>query len=369
MVRRMRRIATAVALIACLHRGAFAEPASTSSSAATTVPAIPSTTPPPSTSSTATTTDPEYTPIDDPAKAGDQGDAKEEAPSPWRRRRAEIALGGIYAGFAAWSWVAWYQNPRHDFLLDGDPSDGKFYRSFWLGSKSYAGGADKLGHMWSTYALGRVGTELLRQWGDFDRLEASLIGAGLAEALFIAVEIVDGYHYVFSTGDLVYDTLGAGLAVVQSMYPNVDEMIDFRVEYWPSQAYRDHTDADFAEDYSGQTFHVAFHLGSIPALRDGRWSSWSRFVDVGLGFKTRGYKPDPPWVVTDEMPDYEMKQSLQLGESLNLQGVFDYLLEDRAPTAGKLTHGIFELFQPPYTTLPVATGSRSPTGPIPPSPF
>jgi hypothetical protein len=371
MVRRMRRIATAVALIVCLHQGALAEPAtSASAGAAATVPAIPPTTPPPSSLSTPSTEEPRtgFTPMDDPAKADPEAGEPVDEPSPWRKRGAALTLGGIYTGFAVWSYIAWYQMPTHEFLFDGDPSDGKAYRSFWLGSKTYAGGADKLGHMWSTYALARAGTEILRA-GGFDDFEASLIGAGASETLFLLVEIVDGYHYVFSTGDLAFNTLGAALAVVQSNYPQVDDMIDFRVEYWPSKAYRDHTDADFAEDYSGQTFHVAFHLGSIPALQRSRWSTWSRFVDVDLGFKTRGYKPDPPWEVTDEMPDYEMQQTLSLGVALNLQGVFDYLLEDRAPTARRLTHGAFEIFTPPYTTLPVASTSRSPTGPIPPSPF
>jgi hypothetical protein len=92
---------------------------------------------------------------------------------------------------------------------------------------------------------------------------------------------------------------------------------------------------------------------------------WSRFVDVVVGFKTRGYKPDPPWELTEQMPDYEMSQTVFLGLALNAQGVFDYLLPDRTPrVASVLVNGVFEFFSIPYTTLPVLQGSRAPTLPI-----
>jgi len=364
----MRRIAAAVLLIACLHRGASAEPGPTEkvapiadgSGGATAAP-------PPRATASSDDRPPEDKPVPEPPKRTVE---KPAATPPSNKRRAALTLAGIYVGFSAWTYVAWYQQPIHEFMLDGDPSDGAAFR--WLSPKTYAGGSDKLGHAWATMALARAGTEILRGWGGYDTLKASLVGASLSEALFFVVEVVDGYHYVFSTGDLVFDTLGAALAVAQSNYPRLDELVDFRVEYLPSKAYRrlaTEGNVDMAEDYSGQTFMIAFHLGGIPALRDGRWSTWSRFVDVGAGFRSRGYKPDPPWPVTEEMPDYEMTQSMFLGVTLNAQGVFDYLLDERAPRVRKFTHGLFELFSVPYTTLPVVENTRSPNGPIPPSPF
>lgn len=283
-----------------------------------------------------------------------------------RKIRAVAALAGIYAVFSAWTYFAWYQKPIHEFHIDDDPSDGRLFR--WLGVNTYAGGSDKFGHAWSTMGLARVGTELLHQWGGYSKLEASIIGASLSEALFLAVEVVDGYHYTFSSGDLTFNTLGALLALAQSNYPRVDDLVDFRVEYVPSKAYRDlaaEGDVDYAEDYSGQTYYLALHLGGIPQLREAKYGLWSQFVDVAVGWKTRGYKPDPPWQVPDEMPDYDMKQTMFLGVTLNLQGVFDYVLGDgRAPLARKLAHGAFELVSIPYTSLPVLENSRVPTEPI-----
>jgi len=109
-----------------------------------------------------------------------------------------------------------------------------------------------------------------------------------------------------------------------------------------------------AEDYSGQTYLVAMHLGGIHRLRDMKYGVWSRFVDVAIGFDTRGYKPTPD---ADLMQTPH--QHLFLGVSLNAQGVFDYLFEGRAPRTRKITHGAFEVFNLPFTSQPLATYSTT----------
>src|SRR5690606_2830271 len=105
------------------------------------------------------------------------------------------------------------------------------------GVRTYAGGADKLGHAWATMVLARAGTALLDA-GGWDRTRAALLSATLSEALFLAVEIKDYYYYEFSPGDFVMNTLGAAAAVALELSPRLDELVDFRVEYWPSAQYR-----------------------------------------------------------------------------------------------------------------------------------
>ncbi|HET9625469.1 MAG TPA: DUF2279 domain-containing protein, partial [Kofleriaceae bacterium] len=71
---------------------------------------------------------------------------------------AALTLGGVYAAFTTWTYFAWYRKhkPLDQFKVGGDG---------WFGDRTYAGGADKLGHAWATMSLGRVGTEMLHQWG------------------------------------------------------------------------------------------------------------------------------------------------------------------------------------------------------------
>jgi hypothetical protein len=280
---------------------------------------------------------------------------------------AAVTLAGLYAGFSAWTYFAWYRkgcrpepNPCNDFIWG---KDGSF------GVRTYAGGADKLGHAWATLALARLGTEMLNQWGGYERRTSTIVGTALSEALFLGVEIRDGFSYQFSYWDFAFNTLGAALAFAQSTWPRVDELVDLRVQYFPSTGYRERFqdgDVDIAEDYSGQTYLLAMHLGAIRGLRDWRWGGWSRYVDVAVGFETRGYKPEPPYKIDPDDPDrqdYPHRQTLFFGLTLNAQGVFDRLLERRSRPR-KFLHGTFEVFNLPYTTLPVRGGTRRPAGAV-----
>ena len=288
-----------------------------------------------------------------------------EPPRSTRRLAAPLTLAGIYAGFVTWTYFAWYRTETHEFRAGGDGSWKIWSNDGWFGTEQYAAGADKMGHAWATLALGRAGTELLYQWGGYSRLTSALVGAALSEALFLGVEIKDGFAYRFSYGDFAFNTLGAALGFAQSMWPALDDAVDFRVQYFPSAAYRAHAgdgDLDIAEDYSGQTYLLAFHLGAIRPLRESRWGRWAQFVDVALGFESRGYKPDPPWTITPTQPDYDKTRTTFIGLSLNAQGLFDHLLRGRSETWRKITHGTFEVFSLPYTTLPLVSDTAVPTG-------
>src|SRR5262249_8783862 len=191
-----------------------------------------------------------------------------------------------------WTYVAWYK--KHKAL-----GQYKWGGDGWLGSNTYAGGADKFGHAWATMSLARLGTVLLDDWGGYDRRTASIISTSLSEALFIGVEVKDGFFYEFSFSDATGDTLGAVAAILLDNFPRLDELFDYRVQYFPSTMYLRKVDGsspcpsggcsrwNIAEDYSGETYLLALHLGGIHALRDMKYGTWTRFVDVTLGFDSR----------------------------------------------------------------------------------
>jgi hypothetical protein len=185
-----------------------------------------------------------------------------------------------------------------------------------------------------------------------DHARSSLISAGLAETLFFFFEVKDGYDYEFSYSDLGADTAGAVLAVLLDNFSRLDEMFDYRVQYFPSREYVNNVSGEnfyrrlnIAEDYSGETYLIAFHPASIHALRDARYGTWSRFVDVAIGFESRGYKPSPPM----GYPTTAHHQDLFLAISFNAQGFFEWLLKDHPSSAARttryITHGVFEIFR------------------------
>jgi len=275
---------------------------------------------------------------------------------------AAVTLGGMYAAFSGWMYLAWYRHHNSTGFKWG--GDG------WLGDRTYAGGADKLGHAWSTMMLARLGTEMLDQWGGYDRDTSNLVSCALSEALFIGVEVRDGYFYEFSFSDAAGDTLGAVMAYAMTRWPRVDELFDFRVEYWPSEMYLRKVDGkspcpiggcsrwNIAEDYSGQTYLLAVHLGEAwPRL--GRWS---RYIDVAGGFGTRNYKPSAVPGFDDDLLAMKPHQDLSLRISFNAQGLFDDLLAPRSK-ARKVVHGVTEVFNVPFGSLPVLAHEHSPSAP------
>jgi hypothetical protein len=173
------------------------------------------------------------------------------------------------------------------------------------------------------------------------------------------------------------DTVGMLAAIALDLWPRLDELVDFRIQYFPSARYLDNIDGspnvdgkpscpkgscsrwNIAEDYSGETFLLALHLGAIHSLRDSKYGTWSRFVDVAVGFDSRNYKPPP-----DPADRLRAHQDLFLGVTLNAQGLFDYLLRDgHHETLRKLSHGIFEVFSLPFSTVGAGVSRTAPRPP------
>jgi hypothetical protein len=293
--------------------------------------------------------------------------------------RAELTVGGMYLAFAGWMYFAWYQHHKDiPYKFGGDDENcdplrgGAKVRCVlfgWAGDTTYAGGEDKFGHAWSTMALARLTDEILEQWGGFGHTESMLIGTGLSWLTFLGVEVRDGFNFEFSYSDLGGDTVGALAALALMQWPRLDEMFDFRVEYFPSSEYIDKLDGkskcpygtcsrwDIAEDYSGQKYLLAFHLGSIHALRDLQtYGVLARFVDVAVGFDTRNYKPTPD-------PGFDGRPTKQgfIAISFNAQGFFDCLLDGgQHETLRKVTHGLGEVFNLPFTSVNLLTVDHSP---------
>lgn len=284
------------------------------------------------------------------------------APSAARRWGSLAGVAGVYTGAATYMYFAWYhgQPDLPAFRVGGDG---------WFGARTYAGGVDKVGHAWSGLALSRVSGEILDR-GGWERWQAGVIGSGLTVGLLTLFEVKDGYYTEFSPGDAVFNVLGAGLNAAMMAWPELDELLDLRVEYFPSREYRAllrgerppqdpaaprQVSLNFVEDYSGQRYLLALHLGAIPGLR-GR--AWARLVDVAVGYEADRYKPEP----IDGGGG--RSQHLFVAVSVNLQGAIDLALADRAEGvaagARAVGHVVFELVNPPFGSAALAGVTRSP---------
>jgi len=279
------------------------------------------------------------------------------APRHDHRLLTAAGLGGVYLTVGTWAYFAWYYNKPNlpAFKVGGDG---------WFGDTTYAGGSDKLGHAWGNLALSRLTTDMLRA-GGWGKVSSSVIASSLCFSFFFFVEVKDGFYYEMSPGDLAGDAAGALLSIAMTNWPALDDAIDFRVQWFPSRGFRRNPNSDFVEDYSGQTYVLAFKPGSLSVVRDSKYLRWLSYVDPVVGFDSHNYKPTPP--PGDMVPEW---QRLFLGVSLDMQAVLDDAFHGRRSRAARIgqgiTHRVFELGNVPFTTLPMVSAKRSPSGlPLP----
>lgn len=178
-------------------------------------------------------------------------------------------LGGVMAGgLKHWNWGS-----SHSF---GTTSEG------WFGLDTGSGGADKLGHAFSSYMITNGLTEQLLHQGRSPE-QAALTSALITQAVMIGIEIFDAYSvdYGWSTEDAVMDLLGSGVAYLRHVTPGLRDRLDFRLEYQPS-GYKGFSPIG---DYAGQKYVLALKLAGFSALRD----TPLRYLELQTGYYTRGF--------------------------------------------------------------------------------
>jgi len=305
----------------------------------------------PSPATTADLPEPKPVPFGEPATDG--------AGFPWKKASSVAIVGAVYG--TAWAWVsaAWWtrKNASKGFIfLD----EGAF------GLDTYAGGSDKLGHYYANYLMNRGFAGIL-EWGGFTRTGSIVTSTLLTTAFFSAVEVKDAYHlnYGFSAGDVIANLSGQGTALALMLVPKLDEAVSVKLMYLPSEdfyhALSTEGPLNTPEDYTGQTFLLAYHLASLPLVKQDPALKIFRYIDISLGWATRNYKPVPPVPVP-------VRQLLTLGVSINFQTAIDDIFWPKgtaASTPGQVVHFINEVYQLPHTRIPFFTWQRigAPTKP------
>jgi len=196
--------------------------------------------------------------------------------------RNTAVIGGIAAGVAAYGANSWWKGGLSGSF--STQSEG------WFGQDTYAGGADKIGHAFFTY----LGTRLLAR--GFEAIgnepDRSLrLAAWTSFGVLLGVEIVDGFSesFHFSMEDVVANAAGVAFALLVEKYPRVDALLDFRLLYQRSEDAKRLGENDPLQDYSGQTYLLAFKADGVPRLRD---VPLVRYIELQVGYGTRGYEPN-----------------------------------------------------------------------------
>ncbi|MGM8361389.1 DUF2279 domain-containing protein [Flavobacterium sp. ARAG 55.4] len=149
---------------------------------------------------------------------------------------------------------------------------------------------DKIGHLYSSYHLGRLGSEML-QWSGVSRKQQLVYGAGLGFAFLTAVEVLDGFssEWGASSGDIIANASGTALYVSQQLLwkeQRITPKFSFHTTRFAK--YRPKVlGSSFSEqvlkDYNGQTYWLSANLKSF--FKD---SKIPKILNLAVGYGADG---------------------------------------------------------------------------------
>ncbi|REG85920.1 DUF2279 domain-containing protein [Winogradskyella sediminis] len=177
----------------------------------------------------------------------------------------------------------WYADyPRSNFKTLNDSGE-------WLQM-------DKMGHVFSSYQLGRLGANTLN-WAGISKKDQLIFGATLGLGFLTTVEIFDGFseEWGFSWSDMAANAAGTGLYVGQELLWNEQRLIlkySFHRTSYAKQ--RPNTlgsglAEEFLKDYNGQTYWLSANINSFF-----KTESIPNWLNLAFGYGANGMLTGEP---------------------------------------------------------------------------
>ena len=173
----------------------------------------------------------------------------------------------------------------------------------WFQNDTKSGGADKLGHVYTSYVTAHGLSYLYESWC-FKRDDAALYGALSSLAILGYMEVGDSFSdYGFSKEDFIANSVGSLLGYY--LYTNEDlaSKIDLRWEYGFHP-----NDSDFTTDFENSKYLLALKLNGFDYFRN----SFMKHIELHAGYYSRGF----------DDPLDSKERNLFFGIGLNLTDLF-----------------------------------------------
>lgn len=215
--------------------------------------------------------------------------------APWSQQKQDlwrVNLIGIGA-VTAWGVVNW------DYFSNSPKSTPEG----WFDNDTDSGGADKLGHLYTSYVMAHGLSSLYERWC-FSQQDAALYGALSSLAILGYMEFGDAFsRYGFAREDFIANGAGALLGYYLYKSPDLARKVDLRWEYGLHP-----NDSDFSTDYENSKYLFALKLNGFDALQ----TTWLRHIELQLGYYTRGF---------DDATEIRQR-NLYFGIGINLTDLF-----------------------------------------------
>lgn len=161
---------------------------------------------------------------------------------------------------------------------------------------------DKLGHVFTSYQLGRVGANVLN-WSGVSKKDQLIYGGTLGFAFLTTVEIFDGFseEWGFSWGDMFANAAGTGLYIGQELLWQ-EQRFTLKYSFHQTQYATLRPDKlgdgfleEVLKDYNGQTYWLSANLHSF--FKDSKIPKW---LNVAFGYGVDGLLTAKEEVVLDQ---------------------------------------------------------------------
>ena len=206
---------------------------------------------------------------------------------------------------------------------------------------------DKLGHVFTSYQIGRAGANLLN-WSGVRKKDQLLYGSTLGFGFLTVVEVFDGFseEWGFSWGDMFSNALGTGLYVGQELIWE-EQRITLKYSFHQTQYASQRPDKlgeglleEVLKDYNGQTYWLSANISSF--IKNEKFPKW---LNLAIGYGADGMLTGTNETLNGMFPDQNRQRQFYLSLDVDLT---------RIKTNSHLLKTVFEalnVIKIPFPTL------------------
>jgi hypothetical protein len=241
-----------------------------------------------------------------------QGDTNSVQPD-YKKRLIGVSVtaSALYAGTMTGLYYLWYADyPKSEFHFVNDAGQ-------WL----YM---DKIGHVTTSYWVGRIGYESLR-WSGVSNKKAIWYGGTWGLVYLTSVEVFDGFseEWGASAGDIAANTIGTGIFIGQQfLFNHQPVVLKFSFHQTEYAQYRpDLLGENFIQsllkDYNGQTYWLSANIASFLP----KSSPFPKWLDISFGYSGEGMlgaSSNPAAHNGEPLPDFERYSQYFLSMDVDL---------------------------------------------------
>ena len=233
------------------------------------------------------------------------------------KNNAYILLPLTIVGFSQWNW--------------GNPQFHSKNEGFFQENSRY-GGADKMGHFYSSYLVANLLSKKFHSDG-IERDKAAFFGSLSAFTITTLIEIGDATapEHGFSNQDQVMNILGSLSSYILLSNPSLNKKVAFKIDYIPtSNPFR--SDGRLLDDYDGARYIASLKLSGFDFAKN----NMLRFIELQASYRATGY-------ISHEA---SKSRDVGIGIALNINEIINYFSDNKT---NKYVNGFFEYYQPRYT--------------------